>query len=70
MESRIEIKEIKLEEKTKAWGQNPQDELGDDGTRCWGSCDPAPPPEEVALDEALNWAVVATLTREEELEIT
>jgi len=67
----IEIREIKLEEKTKAWG-HPQDELGDDKTRCWGPCDPAPSTEVAALDEALNWAVVATLTREEleELEIT
>jgi hypothetical protein len=36
----IEIEEIRmkrLEDKTKAWGQGPQD---DDRTRCWGPCPP------------------------------
>jgi len=59
----VEIKE-KLKEKTKAWEHAQDQEEQDDKTRCWGTCDPVPRPDEAALDEILNWAVVA------EIEIT
>jgi len=73
MESIIEVEEIKLEEKTATWGveeKTTEGSYGDDETRCWGSCLPVPPPEHLALDEILNWVVVAQIREGEELKIT
>jgi len=62
MEPIVEIEKMKMVlEKTKDWGHVPQEEE-EDRTRCWGTCDPVPRPDD--LDEILNWAVVA------EIEIT
>ena len=51
MESIIEIEEIRmerLEDKTKAWGS--QEEEEDEKTRCWGPC-PPPAPISEELEE-------------------